>query len=98
MHNAIKNIDKGLFPQAFCKIIPDVLRNHKVRQCVTLTADVLNLKSTVRVGKGINYDADIVVSGGTLNVVTMGSKSLSSPKGLKSDTDIPFSGGSTYGV
>jgi hypothetical protein len=23
VHNAIKNIDKGLFPQAFCKIVPD---------------------------------------------------------------------------
>ena len=27
VHNAIKNIDKGLFPQAFCKIIPDILGN-----------------------------------------------------------------------
>jgi hypothetical protein len=25
VHNAIKNIDKGIFPKAFCKIIPDVL-------------------------------------------------------------------------
>jgi hypothetical protein len=25
VHNAIKNIDKGLFPQAFCKIVPDYL-------------------------------------------------------------------------
>ena len=25
VHNAIKNIDKGLFPKAFCKIIPDVI-------------------------------------------------------------------------
>ena len=25
VHNAIKNIDKGVFPQAFCKIIPDIL-------------------------------------------------------------------------
>ena len=25
VHNAIKNIDKGIFPQAFCKIIPDML-------------------------------------------------------------------------
>ena len=24
-HNAIKNVDKGLFPKAFCKIIPDYL-------------------------------------------------------------------------
>ena len=27
VHNAIKNIDKGLFPQAFCKIVPDHLTN-----------------------------------------------------------------------
>ena len=25
MYNAIKNIDKGIFPQTFCKIIPDIL-------------------------------------------------------------------------
>ena len=25
VHNAIKNIDKGLYPTAFCKIIPDIL-------------------------------------------------------------------------
>jgi phosphoribosylformylglycinamidine cyclo-ligase len=25
VHNAIKNIDKGLFPKAFCKIVPDYL-------------------------------------------------------------------------
>ena len=25
VHNAIKNVDKGLYPQAFCKIIPDLL-------------------------------------------------------------------------
>lgn len=27
VHNAIKKIDKGLYPQAFCKVIPDVLTN-----------------------------------------------------------------------
>ena len=27
VHNAIKNIDKGLFPHAFCKIVPDYLTN-----------------------------------------------------------------------
>jgi phosphoribosylformylglycinamidine cyclo-ligase len=30
MHNAIKNIDKGLFPQAFCKIVPDYLTQTKI--------------------------------------------------------------------
>jgi hypothetical protein len=29
-HNAIKNIDKGLFPQAFCKIVPDYLTQTKI--------------------------------------------------------------------
>ena len=27
VHNAIKNVDKGLYPKAFCKIIPDYLGN-----------------------------------------------------------------------
>jgi len=27
VHNAIKNIDKGLFPKAFCKIVPDYFTN-----------------------------------------------------------------------
>mgnify|MGYP000671915895 CR=1 FL=1 len=29
VHNAIKNVDKGLFPQAFCKIVPDYLTGDK---------------------------------------------------------------------
>ena len=29
VHNAIKNVDKGLFPKAFCKIIPDILCGEK---------------------------------------------------------------------
>ena len=29
VHNAIKNIDKGLYPNAFCKIIPDLLGGDK---------------------------------------------------------------------
>ena len=31
VHNAIKNIDKGIFPKAFCKIIPDILRSEERR-------------------------------------------------------------------
>jgi phosphoribosylformylglycinamidine cyclo-ligase len=27
VHNAIKNIDKGIFPKAFCKIVPDIQNN-----------------------------------------------------------------------
>ena len=30
VHNAIKNIDKGIFPKAFCKIIPDILDRKSV--------------------------------------------------------------------
>jgi phosphoribosylformylglycinamidine cyclo-ligase len=33
VHNAIKNIDKGLFPKAFCKIVPDYLtQDHACRR------------------------------------------------------------------
>ena len=32
VHNAIKNIDKGIFPQAFCKIIPDKLHFPSYRE------------------------------------------------------------------
>ena len=36
VHNAIKNIDKGIFPQAFCKIIPDILGGDPERRGQTL--------------------------------------------------------------
>ena len=29
LHAAIKNIDKGLYPRAFCKIVPDILGGDK---------------------------------------------------------------------
>ena len=29
VHNAIKNVDKGLYPKAFCKIIPDIYTGRK---------------------------------------------------------------------
>ena len=35
VHNAIKNIDKGIFPQAFCKIIPDILGGDPVQRFLT---------------------------------------------------------------
>ena len=38
VHNAIKNIDKGLFPQAFCKIVPDYLTNDD-DYCLIMHAD-----------------------------------------------------------
>ena len=39
VHNAIKKIDKGLFPKAFCKVIPDVLTgsdDHAIVICVIM--------------------------------------------------------------
>ena len=44
VHNAIKNIDKGIFPQAFCKIIPDILGGDP-------TEPARNLRWPTRTGK-----------------------------------------------
>ena len=38
IHNAIKNLDKGLYPNAFCKIIPDILGNDN-EYCNIMHAD-----------------------------------------------------------
>ena len=38
VHNAIKNIDKGLFPKAFCKIVPDYLTGDE-DYCLIMHAD-----------------------------------------------------------
>lgn len=46
VHNAIKNIDKGLFPKAFCKIIPDYLTNDK-EYCIVMHADGAGTKSAL---------------------------------------------------
>jgi phosphoribosylformylglycinamidine cyclo-ligase len=46
VHAAIKNIDKGLFPQAFCKIIPDMLTGSK-EHCVVMHADGAGTKSSL---------------------------------------------------
>lgn len=46
VHNAIKNIDKGLFPQAFCKIIPDYLTGSE-DYCVVMHADGAGTKSSL---------------------------------------------------
>lgn len=62
----------------------------------TVTAGTLNLKSTGEGGKGINCDKHILVSGGEVNVVTLGKKTISSPKGIKADGDITFNGGAVY--
>jgi len=46
VHNAIKNIDKGLFPKAFCKIIPDFLTNDP-EYCLVMHADGAGTKSSL---------------------------------------------------
>jgi len=70
VHNAIKNIDKGLFPKAFCKIVPDYLTNDE-DYCLIMHADGAGTKSSlaymywketgdISVWKGIAQDALIM--------------------------------------
>ena len=70
VHNAIKNIDKGLFPKAFCKIVPDYLTNDD-EYCLVMHADGAGTKSAlayiywketgdISVWKGIAQDALIM--------------------------------------
>lgn len=46
VHKAIKNVDKGLFPKAFCKIVPDTLTNSQ-DHCVIMHADGAGTKSSL---------------------------------------------------
>lgn len=70
VHNAIKNIDKGLYPKAFCKIIPDILGNDP-DYCNIMHADGAGTKSSLAyiywketgdmsVWKGIAQDAIVM--------------------------------------
>ncbi|MEQ6121805.1 AIR synthase related protein [Reichenbachiella sp. MALMAid0571] len=70
VHNAIKNLDKGLFPNAFCKIVPDMLGGDKAF-CNIMHADGAGTKSALAymywketgdlsVWKGIAQDAVIM--------------------------------------
>ena len=85
VHNAIKNIDKGLFPQAFCKIVPDYLTNDE-DYCLIMHADGAGTKSSLAymywketgdlsVWKGIAQDAlimnidDLLCVGATDNIM-----------------------------
>jgi phosphoribosylformylglycinamidine cyclo-ligase len=85
VHNAIKNIDKGLFPKAFCKIVPDYLTNDD-DYCLIMHADGAGTKSSlaylywketgdVSVWKGIAQDAlimnidDLLCVGATDNIL-----------------------------
>ncbi|NVK64661.1 MAG: phosphoribosylformylglycinamidine cyclo-ligase [Flavobacteriales bacterium] len=85
VHNAIKNVDKGLFPQAFCKIVPDYLSGDE-DYCIVMHADGAGTKSAlaymywketgdVSVWKGIAQDAlimnidDLLCVGATDNIL-----------------------------
>ncbi len=70
VHNAIKNIDKGLYPGAFCKIVPDLLGGNK-EYCNIMHADGAGTKSSLAyvywketgdlsVWKGIAQDAIVM--------------------------------------
>jgi phosphoribosylformylglycinamidine cyclo-ligase len=70
VHNAIKNVDKGLFPKAFCKIVPDYLTEDD-KYCLIMHADGAGTKSSlaymywketgdISVWKGIAQDALIM--------------------------------------
>ncbi len=47
VHNAIKNIDKGVFPKAFCKIVPDIASPHDADMCAVMHADGAGTKSSL---------------------------------------------------
>lgn len=85
VHNAIKNVDKGLFPQAFCKIVPDYLTGD-VDYCIVMHSDGAGTKSSlaymywketgdISVWKGIAQDAlimnidDLLCVGATDNIM-----------------------------
>ncbi|WP_246019857.1 AIR synthase related protein [Muriicola soli] len=85
VHKAIKNLDKGLFPRAFCKIVPDTLAGDK-DYCLVMHADGAGTKSSLAymywketgdlsVWKGIAQDAlvmnldDLLCVGVTNNIL-----------------------------
>lgn len=85
VHNAIKNIDKGIYPKAFCKIIPDILGGD-AEYCNIMHADGAGTKSSLAylywketgdlsVWKGIAQDAlimnidDLLCVGATDNIL-----------------------------
>ncbi|WP_341843319.1 AIR synthase related protein [Chitinophaga caseinilytica] len=85
VHNAIRNIDKGLFPRAFCKIIPDLLGGDEA-WCNIMHADGAGTKSSlayaywketgdISVWRGIAQDAiimntdDLLCVGATDNIL-----------------------------
>jgi phosphoribosylformylglycinamidine cyclo-ligase len=91
VHNAIKNLDKGLFPKAFCKIIPDQLSGNP-EMCTIMHADGAGTKSSlaylywketgdISVWKGIAQDAIVMNTDDLLCVGSTGPFLLSSTIG-----------------
>ena len=91
VHHAIKNLDKGLFPQAFCKIVPDLL-GADPEYCTVMHADGAGTKSSLAylywketgdlsVWKGIAQDAVIMNIDDLLCVGATGPIALSSTIG-----------------
>lgn len=91
VHNAIKNIDKGLFPNAFCKIIPDLLAGDP-DYCTIMHADGAGTKSSlaylywketgdISVWEGIAQDAIVMNIDDLLCVGATGTILLSSTIG-----------------
>ena len=85
VHNAIKHLDKGLFPKAFCKVVPDYLSGND-DYCLIMHADGAGTKSSLAyiywketgdasVWKGIAQDAlvmnidDLLCVGATEDII-----------------------------
>ena len=85
VHEAIKNVDKGLFPKAFCKIIPDLISGND-DYCIVMHADGAGTKSSlayaywketgdISVWKGIAQDSlimnidDLICVGAVDNII-----------------------------
>lgn len=91
VHKAIKNIDKGLFPKAFCKIIPDVFTGSE-EHCLIMHADGAGTKSSLAytywqetgdlsVWRGIAQDAIVMNTDDLLCVGAIDNITLSSTIG-----------------
>lgn len=98
VHEAIKDMDKGLFPSAFCKVIPDVLTGN-VANCLVMHADGAGTKSSLAyaywketgdlsVWKGIAQDAVVMNTDDLLCVGATGPIALSSTIG-RNKNEIP---------
>ena len=94
VHKAIKNIDKGLFPKAFCKIVPDIFSGDK-DHCLIMHADGAGTKSAlaymywketgdISVWRGIAQDAVVMNTDDLLCVGAMDNIVLSSTIGRNS--------------